>query len=82
MNVRSENLGAYVRLWIEDNGIGIAPEDQPKLFRVFSRLHPQYEGSGIGLAIVARAVERMHGTLGVDSLPGKGSRFWIQLPSP
>ncbi len=70
-----------VRLWIEDNGIGIAPEYQPKLFRVFERLHGRedYPGTGIGLAIVRRAMERMGGSAGVESTPGEGSRFWIEL---
>jgi signal transduction histidine kinase len=77
-----------VRLWIEDNGIGIAPESREKIFGIFERLNPQekYEGTGIGLAIVARAVQRMGGTCGVE--PGVGSRFWLELlpassePSP
>jgi signal transduction histidine kinase len=80
VRIGSDSRGEEVRLWIEDNGIGIPTEKQQKLFRIFERLHPQYEGSGIGLAIVARAVERMHGKLGVESDPGKGSRFWLQLP--
>jgi len=71
----------HVRLWVEDNGIGIAPEHQPKLFRVFERLHGRedYPGTGIGLAIVRRALERMGGSTGVESAPGEGSRFWIEL---
>jgi signal transduction histidine kinase len=70
-----------VRLWVEDNGIGIAREHQPKLFRVFERLHGRedYPGTGIGLAIVRRALERMGGSAGVESAPGEGSRFWIEL---
>jgi PAS domain S-box-containing protein len=70
-----------VRLCIEDNGIGIAREHQPKLFRVFERLHgrEEYPGTGIGLAIVRRALERMGGSVGVESAPGEGSRFWIEL---
>lgn len=79
--VRSEKRNGDARLWIEDNGIGIAPEHQARLFRLFERFDPHYEGTGIGLAIVARALERMGGTLGVESELGKGSRFWLQLPS-
>ncbi len=73
-----------VRLWFGDNGIGIAASDQPKLFGMFQRAHNdrQYEGTGIGLAIVHKAVERMHGTAGFESEPGQGSKFWIQLPRP
>ncbi|HLY73447.1 MAG TPA: PAS domain S-box protein [Planctomycetota bacterium] len=71
-----------VRLWVEDNGIGIAPEHQARLFKVFERLHGReaYPGTGIGLAIVRRAAERMGGSTGLVSTPGEGSRFWIELP--
>jgi len=71
-----------VRLWIEDNGIGIPAESQQRIFEIFQRLHPagEYEGTGIGLAIVRKAIERMGGRVGVWSEPGKGSRFWVELP--
>ena len=71
-----------VRLWVEDNGIGIAPEYHERIFRVFERLHSidEYPGTGIGLAIVHKGVERMGGEVGVESAPGKGSKFWIELP--
>lgn len=70
-----------IRLWVEDNGIGIAPEHQKRIFRVFERLHgiESYPGTGIGLAIVQKAVDRMGGQVGVESQLGQGSRFWIQL---
>ena len=70
-----------IRLWFKDNGIGIAPEDHTRIFRLFERIHPdaEYEGTGIGLTIVRKAVERMGGELGVESELGQGSRFWIQL---
>jgi signal transduction histidine kinase len=72
-----------VRVLFGDNGIGIDPAAQPKIFKMFERVHQQgdYEGTGIGLAIVRKAVERMGGTVGVDSEPGRGSQFWIQLPA-
>ncbi len=65
---------------MEDNGIGIAPEHQDRIFRVFERLHgsEMYPGTGIGLAIVAKGMERMGGRAGVESSPGKGSKFWIE----
>jgi signal transduction histidine kinase len=69
---------------VEDNGIGITPEDQKRVFSIFQRFHKSpnlYEGTGIGLAIVAKAVERMKGSLGVESSPAKGSQFWFQLPA-
>ena len=82
IHVRSEAHDGKRRLWVEDNGIGIAPEHQERIFRVFERLHggETYPGTGIGLAIVRRGLERMDGTVGVESVPGKGSRFWIELP--
>ncbi|MUG99113.1 PAS domain S-box protein [Scytonema sp. UIC 10036] len=71
-----------VRLWIEDNGIGIEPNYQEQIFGVFERLHSTetYPGTGIGLAIVRKGAERLGGRAGVESAPGKGSRFWIELP--
>lgn len=72
----------FVRLWVEDNGIGIRREHHERVFGLFRRLHKadEYPGTGIGLAIVRRAAERMNGRAGVDSEPGKGSRFWVDLP--
>jgi signal transduction histidine kinase len=82
VRIRSESRGHVARLWVEDNGIGIASEEQEKVFRVFERLNNAslYPGTGIGLAIVRRALERMGGGSGVESAPGQGSRFWIDLP--
>jgi signal transduction histidine kinase len=70
------------RLWIEDNGIGIQLDNNTRLFETFQRMPEarSYDGEGVGLAIVRRAVERMGGRVGVESEPGKGSRFWIELP--
>jgi len=70
-----------VRLWVEDNGIGIAPEHCERIFHVFERLHgiETYPGTGIGLAIVRKGVERMGGRTGVESEIGQGSRFWVEL---
>jgi len=82
VNIRSENLpGDNVRLWFEDNGIGIRKEVHERIFLMFQRINPpgQFEGTGIGLTIVRKAVERMGGKVGLESEPGKGSRFWITL---
>ncbi len=81
IRIDAERRGSCVRLWISDNGIGIAPEHQDRIFGVFQRLHGMgdYAGTGVGLAIVRRGVERMGGTAGVESEPGKGSRFWVEL---
>jgi len=70
-----------VRLCFEDNGIGISAEQGTRIFRMFERIHPssEYEGTGIGLTIARRAVERMGGGIGFESELGKGSKFWIQL---
>jgi PAS domain S-box-containing protein len=83
VRVRSSEAGGRVRLWIEDNGIGIEPDHQARIFRVFERLHgaSEYPGTGIGLAIVRRVLERMGGAVGVESEAGRGSRFWIELPA-
>jgi len=74
---------ARVRIYVRDNGIGIAPEHHRQVFGIFERIQGtvKFEGTGIGLAIVARAVQRMNGRCGVDSSLGKGSCFWIELPA-
>lgn len=70
------------RVEVEDNGIGIAPEFRERLFVIFQRLHrrDQYAGTGIGLALCKRIVERRGGHIGFDSSPGKGSLFWFTIP--
>jgi PAS domain S-box-containing protein len=70
-----------VRIWVEDNGIGIAPENHNRIFAMFGRINPakDYEGTGIGLTIVRKAAERMGAPLGFESELGNGSRFWIEL---
>jgi signal transduction histidine kinase len=81
IRVTAEARGTHTRLWVEDNGIGIAPEHLERIFGVFQRLHKveDYPGTGIGLAIVRRALERMKGRTGAESEPGQGSRFWLEL---
>ena len=79
MRVRSEVQDGIARIWVEDNGIGIPPEARNRLFGMFQKLDNEYEGTGIGLAIVRKVVERMGGRVGVDSEPGNGSRFWVDL---
>ena len=71
-----------VRLCVKDNGIGIEPGAQASIFGIFQRLSNRYEGTGIGLAIVKKAVGRMGGAVGVQSEPGKGSTFWLELSGP
>jgi light-regulated signal transduction histidine kinase (bacteriophytochrome) len=70
------------RFSVTDNGIGIAPEYRAQLFVIFKRLHTQreYPGSGIGLAICKRIIERHGGEIGIDSAAGGGAVFWFTLP--
>jgi signal transduction histidine kinase len=81
VRIRAERLGEDARIWFEDNGIGIDPRDQERIFGIFVKVHPvqTYNGTGIGLSIVRRAAEKMGGKVGLESEPGKGSRFWLQL---
>jgi signal transduction histidine kinase len=82
VRVWTEESPEWVRLWIEDNGIGIAPENYERIYQVFERLHgiENYPGTGIGLSIVQKGIARMGGRLGVTSKVGQGSQFWIALP--
>ncbi len=84
VHIRSETRGGVRRVWVEDRGIGIPAEHRERIFGVFERLHgiETYPGTGVGLAIVRRGLERMGGSVGVESTPGAGSRFWIELPLP
>jgi PAS domain S-box-containing protein len=77
----TEARGDMVRLWVEDNGIGIAPENFERIFKIFEQVNDQkmYGGTGIGLAIVKKAALTMGGNLGVESVVGQGSRFWAEF---
>jgi len=83
VRIWAEPFEANVRLYIEDNGIGIAAADHDRIFRMFERLNSadEYEGTGIGLAIVRKAVERMNGRIDYQSETGRGTKFWIDLNS-
>ncbi|HUF54632.1 MAG TPA: PAS domain S-box protein [Dehalococcoidia bacterium] len=72
----------HARVLVADRGIGIRKGHQERIFRIFERLHSreEYPGTGIGLAIVRRSMERLGGKCGVQSAGGKGSTFWIELP--
>jgi signal transduction histidine kinase len=81
--IRGYKQGDMVRYEVQDTGVGIAPEDQQRLFTMFTRLHTvTADGLGLGLSIVHRIVTRLKGKLGVESMPGEGSTFWFMLPSP
>ncbi len=82
IRVAAERRDADWLFVVEDNGIGIEPEYAPQIFGIFKRLHGQsYPGTGIGLAICQRIVERYGGRIWVESKPGEGSRFFFTLPS-
>jgi signal transduction histidine kinase len=72
-----------IEIFVRDNGIGIDPQYQQQIFDIFKRLHTEreYEGTGIGLAIVKRAVQKIGGKLRMESAVDKGSTFYISLPS-
>lgn len=82
IHIWAEKRNGMARLWIEDKGIGVPAEYRDKIFQLFERLQPDeiQPGTGMGLAIVAKAVQRMKGAVGVESEPNDGSRFWIELP--
>jgi signal transduction histidine kinase len=72
-------LNPLVRIWFEDKGIGIEKQYHDKIWQMFQQLNKSYEGTGIGLALVRKVVDRLGGKVGVESEPGHGSRFWIEL---
>ena len=83
VRIMTQARGSRVRICVKDNGIGIAPAHLDRVFQMFGRVHSgsAYDGNGIGLTIVRKGVERMGGSVGVESEPGVGSMFWIELPA-
>ena len=74
--------GAYFRIFVEDKGIGFDDKYLDRIFKPFERLHgrTKYEGTGIGLAICRKIVERHGGGITARSAPGKGATFIVSLP--
>jgi PAS domain S-box-containing protein len=80
IRLHAEEKGPFTRIWVDDNGIGIKADHQEQIFRLFSRLDGEkYGGTGVGLAIVQKGVERMGGRVGVQSGAEEGSHFWFEL---
>lgn len=82
VTVAGETVSNGVRVCVTDNGIGIPKPMQEKVFDLFERLDNSKEGTGVGLAVVRKAAERMGGTVSVESEPGVGTRFCLDLQSP
>jgi len=84
VTIWAEERGESIRVCVQDNGVGIPSEHHEKIFSIFERLHSSeaFPGTGMGLAIVQQAVERMGGRVGLNSEPGRGSCFWIELLKP
>ncbi len=82
ISITGHQKGDMALYCVEDNGIGIAPEHQKKVFEIFHRLNPEdSRGEGLGLAIVNKIVTRHNGKVWVESVPGKGSQFYVSLPA-
>jgi|GEM_PF-3465704 len=82
IRITAEHRGEMVCYSVQDNGMGIRPEDQAKLFKMFSRIHLTHEKSfGLGLSIVYRIVANLNGQVGVMSDGKNGSTFWFTLPA-
>jgi signal transduction histidine kinase len=83
IHVSAERRDGRIFLRVRDNGIGVVAADQQRIFQPFERLHARqvYAGSGLGLALVARGIERMNGSYGISSDGRTGSEFWIALPA-
>jgi signal transduction histidine kinase len=81
--VTASSLEPQARFTIEDNGIGFEPRYSETIFKPFHRVHgrEQYSGTGIGLAVCAKIVERHDGKIWAESVPGKGSSFHVVLPT-
>jgi signal transduction histidine kinase len=82
VQVWARQLDGHVRVFVHDNGIGVPREGRDKIFAMFQRLSPAYEGTGIGLAVCKKVMDRVGGSIDCESEPGHGSTFSIQLNAP
>lgn len=82
IEISGNSDGSNATIFVTDNGIGVPLANRKQIFGMFERAHPEYPGTGIGLALVHRAVERLHGRIEVVDTPsGKGTRFAVHLAS-
>ena len=72
--------GKYVAFHVTDTGMGIAPDKVDRVFERFVKVNNFAQGTGLGLSICKTIIEALNGTIGVDSRPGEGARFWFTLP--
>jgi PAS domain S-box-containing protein len=85
IRIWSEPVETGIRVYVEDNGIGVDPRYHHRLFGMFQRLHGDektYPGTGVGLAIVKKGMERMGGSAGIEPHAGLGARFYVDFPPP
>lgn len=80
IHVSASRLRGEWAFAVQDNGVGMAPEDAKTVFNLFARLRPEVPGSGVGLAVCRKIVERHGGRIWVESQPGQGSTFYFTLP--
>jgi signal transduction histidine kinase len=82
IEIGARDQGATCLLWVRDNGVGFDMKFHDKIFSIFQRLHraEDYPGTGVGLAIVKKVMERMGGRAWAESEPGKGASFYLEIP--
>ena len=80
IEIGTKEEGNELVIFVRDNGIGIEPQYQTKVFGLFDKLNPNSEGTGIGLAIARKIVDKHNGLIAAKSLPGKGATFFVLLP--